>query len=205
MPSALAARGKCSSSATATKRTSRVIFTWPSLSRADADAVSFAGDDVAELQLASPAAIDLAVDGHVAVDDGLFHVPAGVQQPGELQELPEADALTTDRDVFDRSRFRHSEMLTHVVLVDRVTLEQNGGMTDAQVTRETRRQQRHWGRHAESYDIKIQKVERSMLAGTREWIGERATGRVLEVAIGGGRSLPYYRDDVSVVGVTLSH
>jgi len=95
-------------------------------------------------------------------------------------------------------------MLTHVVLVDRVTLEQNGGMTDAQVTRETRRQQRHWGRHAESYDIKIQKVERSMLAGTREWIGERATGRVLEVAIGGGRSLPYYRDDVSLVGVDLS-
>ncbi|WP_431218515.1 class I SAM-dependent methyltransferase [Leifsonia xyli] len=77
-------------------------------------------------------------------------------------------------------------------------------MTHPDVSRETRRQQRHWGRHAESYDTKIAKVERSMLAGTREWIGERASGRVLEVAVGGGRSLPYYRDDVSLVGVDLS-
>ncbi|WP_374009916.1 class I SAM-dependent methyltransferase [Leifsonia sp. LS-T14] len=77
-------------------------------------------------------------------------------------------------------------------------------MSDARVTRETRRQQRYWGRHAQSYDATIAKAERSMLAGTREWIGERATGRVLEVAIGGGRSLPYYRGDVSLVGVDLS-
>ncbi|WP_431245304.1 class I SAM-dependent methyltransferase [Leifsonia xyli] len=77
-------------------------------------------------------------------------------------------------------------------------------MTHPDVSRETRRQRRHWGKHAESYDTKIAKVERSMLAGTREWIGERASGRVLEVAVGGGRSLPYYRDDVSLVGVDLS-
>ncbi|MFP3466048.1 class I SAM-dependent methyltransferase [Leifsonia sp. SIMBA_070] len=77
-------------------------------------------------------------------------------------------------------------------------------MTTSAASRETRRQLRHWGRHAESYDTKIAKVEGTMLAGTREWIGERATGRVLEVAIGGGRSLPYYRDDVSLVGVDLS-
>ncbi|MDR6971246.1 class I SAM-dependent methyltransferase [Leifsonia shinshuensis] len=77
-------------------------------------------------------------------------------------------------------------------------------MKDADESRELRRQQRHWGRHAESYDSKVAKAERSMLAGTREWVGERAAGRVLEVAIGSGRSLPFYRRDVSLVGVDLS-
>jgi ubiquinone/menaquinone biosynthesis C-methylase UbiE len=77
-------------------------------------------------------------------------------------------------------------------------------MTGSDVSRETRRQLRHWGKHAESYDTQIAKLERSMLAGTREWIGERATGRVLEVAVGGGRSLPYYREGVSLIGVDLS-
>ncbi|WP_158865218.1 class I SAM-dependent methyltransferase [Leifsonia sp. AG29] len=77
-------------------------------------------------------------------------------------------------------------------------------MTGSDVSRETRRQLRHWGKHAESYDTQIAKLERSMLVGTREWIGERATGRVLEVAVGGGRSLPYYRKGVSLIGVDLS-
>ncbi len=43
-----------------------------------------------------------------------------------------------------------------------------------------------------------------MLAGSREWIGARASGRVLEVAVGTGRSLPHYRDDVTLTGVDLS-
>jgi len=70
------------------------------------------------LQLASAAAIDFAVDAHVAVDDGLFHVAARVEEPGELEELPETDDLTTDRDVVDGCGVGHSEMLAHDAAVN---------------------------------------------------------------------------------------
>jgi len=68
-------------------------------------------DYVVELQLSSAATIDLAVHCHAAVDDGLFDVSAGVEEPSELQELPEADGLTADRNVIDRRRVRHPGML----------------------------------------------------------------------------------------------
>jgi hypothetical protein len=58
-----------------------------------------------------PAAINLAVHGHVAVDDGLFHASTRVEEPSELQELPEANGVTADRDVVDRSRVGHPGML----------------------------------------------------------------------------------------------
>ena len=74
----------------------------PVCSRADANAAPLERDDVPELQLAPTTAIDLTVHGHVAIDDGLFDVPAGVQKPREFEELAEADAVATDRDVVDR-------------------------------------------------------------------------------------------------------
>jgi ubiquinone/menaquinone biosynthesis C-methylase UbiE len=69
---------------------------------------------------------------------------------------------------------------------------------------ETRRQQRAWRKHAASYDRKVERAERTMLDGSREWVAARARGRVLEVAVGTGRSLPYYSRDVSLVGIDLS-
>jgi hypothetical protein len=84
-------------------------------SRADANTASIEGDDVSDLQLPSASAINLAVHGHIAVDDGLFHVSTGVEEPSELQELPEANDLTADRDVVDRSRVRHPRMLVDQV------------------------------------------------------------------------------------------
>jgi len=63
---------------------------------------------------------------------------------------------------------------------------------------------RTWERGAADYDRGIAKVERGLLRGTREWIGARATGRVLEVAVGTGRSLPFYAADAVVTGVDLS-
>ena len=57
-------------------------------SRADADPAPLETDDVAEPQLPSAAAINLAVHGHEAIDDGLFHISTGVQDPSELRNCP---------------------------------------------------------------------------------------------------------------------
>ena len=48
-------------------------------------------------------------------DDGLFHVSAGVEEPSDLHELPDADNLTADRHVVDRSRLHHPRMLADQV------------------------------------------------------------------------------------------
>ncbi|GAA0511733.1 ubiquinone/menaquinone biosynthesis methyltransferase [Paractinoplanes deccanensis] len=68
----------------------------------------------------------------------------------------------------------------------------------------TERQRRVWDRSAPRYDRQIALLERTWFAGGREWLGSRARGRVLEVAVGTGLQLPYYRDDVTVTGVDLS-
>jgi ubiquinone/menaquinone biosynthesis C-methylase UbiE len=68
----------------------------------------------------------------------------------------------------------------------------------------TAKQQRVWDKAAPSYDKQIAFFERIQFAGGREWLGEHARGRVLEVAIGTGRSLPYYAPAVALTGVELS-
>jgi ubiquinone/menaquinone biosynthesis C-methylase UbiE len=68
----------------------------------------------------------------------------------------------------------------------------------------TARQKRVWDKTAPGYDRQIGFFERIWFAGGREWLGARARGRVLEVAVGTGRSLPHYRADVSVTGIELS-
>src|SRR5688572_27122475 len=66
------------------------------------------------------------------------------------------------------------------------------------------KQKRVWDKHAPSYDRDMAFAERVWFTGAREWIGRRAQGRVLEVAIGTGRNLPHYRPDVTVTGIDLS-
>ena len=68
----------------------------------------------------------------------------------------------------------------------------------------TARQKRVWDKTAPGYDRQIGFFEKIWFAGGREWLGARARGRVLEVAIGTGRSLPHYPADVSVTGIELS-
>jgi ubiquinone/menaquinone biosynthesis C-methylase UbiE len=68
----------------------------------------------------------------------------------------------------------------------------------------TERQRRIWDKSAPGYDRQMDFVERMLGGRDREWLGERATGRVLEVAIGTGRSLPFYLAANSLTGVDLS-
>lgn len=66
------------------------------------------------------------------------------------------------------------------------------------------RQKRVWDKAAPSYDRQIALFEKHWFTGGREWLGERARGRVLEVAIGTGRDLPHYPADVTITGIELS-
>ena len=66
------------------------------------------------------------------------------------------------------------------------------------------RQKRVWDKAAPNYDRQIAFFESNWFSGGREWLGERARGRVLEVAVGTGRSLPYSPADVTVTGIELS-
>lgn len=68
----------------------------------------------------------------------------------------------------------------------------------------TARQRRVWDEGAPRYDAQIAFFEKIQFGGGREWLGERAHGRVLEVAIGTGRNLPHYPVDATVTGVDLS-
>ncbi len=66
------------------------------------------------------------------------------------------------------------------------------------------RQKRAWDKAAPGYDRQIAFFEKTWFTGGREWLGARARGRVLEVGIGTGRSLPCYPADVTITGIELS-
>lgn len=68
----------------------------------------------------------------------------------------------------------------------------------------TARQRRVWDKIAPSYDRQIAFFERVQFGGGREWVCSRASGSVLEVAIGTGRNLAFYRADVRITGIEIS-
>jgi ubiquinone/menaquinone biosynthesis C-methylase UbiE len=68
----------------------------------------------------------------------------------------------------------------------------------------TARQKQVWDKAAPGYDKQIAFFEKIQFAGGREWLGARAHGRVLEVAIGTGLSLPCYPAGVTITGIELS-
>jgi ubiquinone/menaquinone biosynthesis C-methylase UbiE len=63
---------------------------------------------------------------------------------------------------------------------------------------------RAWEKTAPSYDKQIAFFEKIQFSGGREWLGARAQGRTLEVAIGTGLNLPHYPADATVTGIELS-
>ncbi|GIJ48070.1 ubiquinone/menaquinone biosynthesis methyltransferase [Virgisporangium aliadipatigenens] len=68
----------------------------------------------------------------------------------------------------------------------------------------TAKQRRVWDKGAPSYDKQIAFFEKVQFGGGREWLGTRARGRVLDVAVGTGRSLPHYPSGVQLTGIDLS-
>jgi ubiquinone/menaquinone biosynthesis C-methylase UbiE len=68
----------------------------------------------------------------------------------------------------------------------------------------TARQKRVWDKSAPRYDRQIGFLEKTWFEGGREWLGGRAHGRVLEVALGTGRNLPHYAPGATLTGVELS-
>jgi ubiquinone/menaquinone biosynthesis C-methylase UbiE len=69
---------------------------------------------------------------------------------------------------------------------------------------ETERVNAIWDRVARVYDRRISFLERRLFQGGREWVCSRASGRTLEIAVGTGRNLGLYGDDVELVGIELS-
>lgn len=70
---------------------------------------------------------------------------------------------------------------------------------------ETARVERIFDRMADGYDRQIGWSERLMLGHARQWAVHRATGDVVELAVGTGLNLPLYGSEAnSVVGVDLS-
>lgn len=69
---------------------------------------------------------------------------------------------------------------------------------------ETRRVRRVQDKGAPSYDRRISFFERVLFDDGREWVCGRASGEVLEIAVGTGRNLSLYGDDVRLTGIELS-
>ena len=76
----------------------------------------------------------------------------------------------------------------------------------AVTSRELDRTRRLWDRYSAVYDRRMERTERMLFPGGREWACAHAAGDVLEVAVGTGRNLPYYSGSAmrSLTGVDLS-
>jgi ubiquinone/menaquinone biosynthesis C-methylase UbiE len=83
-----------------------------------------------------------------------------------------------------------------------VEQERNGRITNQ--TAETERIRSLYEKDATKYDRQIQFFERMLFSGGREWVCSQAEGDALEIAIGTGRNLGLYPDDVSLTGIEFS-
>ncbi len=71
-------------------------------------------------------------------------------------------------------------------------------------SRRDARLRRNWDNQASSYDSTMARTENRHLASSRSWLCEQAVGATLEVAVGTGRNLAHYPDDVRLAGVEWS-
>jgi ubiquinone/menaquinone biosynthesis C-methylase UbiE len=70
--------------------------------------------------------------------------------------------------------------------------------------RETERVRAVQDRQAPKYDRQISFFERILFGEGRAWVCSQARGRVLELACGTARNLPFYRGDIELTGIELS-
>lgn len=70
--------------------------------------------------------------------------------------------------------------------------------------RSSERIRRTYEKMAPTYDRKIEFWERRLFPDGRRWVCERAKGDVLEIAVGTGRNLRHYPEDVRLTGIELS-
>jgi hypothetical protein len=69
--------------------------------------------------------------------------------------------------------------------------------TETARSRETERVRRIQDKEAPRYDRQISFFERILFGGGREWVCSRAEGKVLELAAGTARNLPFYPEGLS--------
>jgi ubiquinone/menaquinone biosynthesis C-methylase UbiE len=69
---------------------------------------------------------------------------------------------------------------------------------------ETERIRALYEKEAPKYDRTMGRWDRILFTGNREWVCAQASGEVLEIAIGTGRNLGFYPEDVRLTGVELS-
>jgi ubiquinone/menaquinone biosynthesis C-methylase UbiE len=68
----------------------------------------------------------------------------------------------------------------------------------------TERQRRVWDERASTFDRSMGLMERLLFGDGRAWVCSRASGEVLEVAVGTGRNFGFYPDGVRLTGIELS-
>ncbi|MBV9712914.1 MAG: methyltransferase domain-containing protein [Ktedonobacteraceae bacterium] len=69
---------------------------------------------------------------------------------------------------------------------------------------ETERVREIFDASAAEYDRGIAFAEKLLFGDGREWACSQAQGRVLEIAIGTGRNLPFYPADLEITGIEIS-
>jgi ubiquinone/menaquinone biosynthesis C-methylase UbiE len=69
---------------------------------------------------------------------------------------------------------------------------------------ETERVRTKYEDTASRYDRQIRFFEWILFGDGRRWVCSQANGDVLELAVGTGRNLPFYPDDVNLTGIELS-
>jgi ubiquinone/menaquinone biosynthesis C-methylase UbiE len=87
---------------------------------------------------------------------------------------------------------------------DWALIEREVGMEQGGSAAETERVKAVQDKHAGGYDRQIAFFERILFGDGRKWVCSQAQGRVLELAAGTARNLPFYPESVEVTAVELS-